>query len=113
MVVVGLVVAGPAVAAVTLLRSGSSVRPNVPLTAGEYNGVALSSGAELLSLRDPDPAGGPPWGLKLIRTTRGLLCVQVGRVLLGTVGALGQDGAFGNDGNFHPFRSTTALDRRA
>ena len=102
-VLVGLVVAGPAVAAVTLLQNGSPVRPGVPLTPGAFNGVALKSGAQLLPLRVPDPASGPPWGLKLIRTTRGLLCVQVGRVAFGTVGALGQDGAFHDDGEFHPF----------
>lgn len=98
-----LVVAGPAVAAVALLQSGSAVKPEGPLTPRAFNGVALRSGGQLLSLRVPDPTNGPPWGLKLIRTTRGLLCVQVGRVAFGTVGALGQDGAFGNDGKFHPF----------
>jgi hypothetical protein len=38
-----------------------------------------------------------------MRTTRGLACLQYGRVLNGTIGALGQDGAFSNDGRFHAF----------
>src|ERR1039457_4012005 len=63
----------------------------------------LASSATPLALRTPDPAGGLPWGMRLLRTTRALLCVQVGRVDFGTVGALGRDGAFGNDGRFHPF----------
>lgn len=102
-VLAALVIAGPAVAAITLLQSGPSVKPDVPSTARAFNGVALKRSAQLLPLRVPDPAGGPAWGLKLTRTTRGLLCIQVGRVAFGTVGALGQDGAFGDDGKFHPF----------
>ena len=41
--------------------------------------------------------------MRLLKTTRGLLCVQVGRVAFGTIGALGRDAAFDNDGRFHPF----------
>jgi hypothetical protein len=105
-VLAALVVAGPAVAAFTLLQSGSSVKPSAPPTPRAFNGVALKRSAQLLSLRVPDPASGPPWGLKLTRTTRGLLCVQVGRVAFGTLGALGEDGAFGDDGKFHPFSAS-------
>lgn len=98
-----LVVAGPALAAVTLLRSGSSVGPNVPPTPTAFDGVAITSSIRLLPLRAPDPAGGPSWGLRIDRTTRGVVCLQLGRIAFGTVGALGRDGAFGNDGRFHPF----------
>lgn len=98
-----LVVAGPALAAVDLLQSGTAVPPSGPQTPRAFNGVALRTGVQMLSLRTPDRAGGPPWGMRLIRTSRGLLCMQVGRVAFGTVGALGQDDAFGNDGRFHPF----------
>ena len=101
--VAALVIGGPALAAVGLLKSGSSVGPGAPLTPNAFNGVALRRSVQLLSLRVPDPAGGPPWAMRLIRTSRGLLCMQVGRVAFGTVGALGRDGAFGNDGRFHPF----------
>src|ERR1700757_2318284 len=35
--------------------------------------------SRLLSLRAPDPGGGLPWGLRLVRTHNGLVCAQVGR----------------------------------
>jgi hypothetical protein len=57
----------------------------------------------VLSLRVSDPAGGPPWGLRIERTTRGLICVQPGRIVNGKIGAIGIDRAFHNDGRFHPF----------
>lgn len=102
-VLAGLIVAGPALAAVGLLRTGSSVGPVVPPTPTALDGVAIPASIRLLSLRVADPGGGIPWGMRLIRTTRGVLCVQVGRVAFGTVGALGRDDAFANDGRFHPF----------
>jgi hypothetical protein len=98
-----LVIAAPAAAAVSLLRSGSSVPASQPLTPRAFNGVGIRSSVRLLALRVADPVAGPPWGMQLVRTSRGLECVQVGRVAFGTVGALGRDGAFGNDGRFHPF----------
>lgn len=102
-VLAALVVAGPALAAVTLLQGGSSVGPDVPETPTAFDGVAIKSSIQLLPLRTADPAGGPPWGMRIERTTRGVVCVQVGRVAFAAVGALGRDGAFGNDGRFHPF----------
>jgi hypothetical protein len=102
-VVAGLLVAGPAIAAVGLLGSGSTVGPIGRPVASVGNGVVVPGGVDLLGLRVPDPAGGPPWGLRLTRTTRGLVCLTVGRVLDGRIGALGRDHAFGNDGLFHPF----------
>jgi hypothetical protein len=55
----------------------------------------------LLAISVPDPAGGLPWGMRIVRTTRGLVCVQVGRLLDGRLGVLGQDGQFDDDGLFH------------
>jgi hypothetical protein len=52
-------------------------------------------------VRAADPDGGPPWGVRVFRSTPGLACVQVGRVYKGKLGVLGQDGAFDNDGKFH------------
>ncbi|MDQ6692465.1 MAG: hypothetical protein M3Z13_06830, partial [Candidatus Dormibacteraeota bacterium] len=98
-----LAIAAPSLAAVGLLQTGSTVGPNVPRTPNAFEGVALKSGIELLPLRAADPAGGSPWGMRLIRTTRGLLCLQIGRAAFGKVGALGRDHAFANDGRFHPF----------
>jgi hypothetical protein len=102
-ILASLIIVGPALAAVSLLPSGSSVGPNVPRTPNAFNGVALHAGVRMLSLRTADPVGGPRWGMRLVRTTRGLLCMQVGRVAFGTIGALGADDAFHNDGRFHRF----------
>jgi hypothetical protein len=102
-VLVGMVVAGPAIAAVGLLRGGSPLGPAVPPSPTTFDGAAVPSSVRLLGIRVPDPHGGPPWGMRLIRTTRGLLCAQVGRVAFGTIGALGRDDAFGDDGRFHAF----------
>jgi hypothetical protein len=62
--------------------------------------------AQLLPVSVPDPAGGLPWGMRIVRTTRGLVCLQVGRLLDGRVGILGQDGAFKDDGLFHELPSS-------
>ncbi len=63
---------------------------------------ALTPGTvRLLPVATPDPHGGPPWGLRVLSTTRGVGCIQVGRLVDGKLGALGQDGAFHDDGRFH------------
>ncbi len=45
------------------------------------------------------------------RTTRGVGCLQVGRLLDGRLVALGQDGAFGNDGRAHELPLSTNVER--
>ena len=65
-------------------------------------GIPVAGGTRLLPLRVPDPAGGPPWGLRVVRTTRGYECVELGRVVNGQLAVLGQDGWFGDDHRFHP-----------
>jgi hypothetical protein len=65
------------------------------------NGVTIPSSARVLPLRFDDPAGGPPWGMRIWKTTRGAECVQVGRIVDGKLGFLGQDESAGNDGRFH------------
>jgi hypothetical protein len=57
--------------------------------------------AQPLPLSVPDPAGGLPWGMRIVQTTRGVVCLQVGRLLDGRLGILGQDGDFKDDGLFH------------
>jgi hypothetical protein len=105
--------AGVALAARALVGVGSPAALEYP----KLSQVILRSGTRLLSLRVADPAGGPPWGMRLIFTTNGPHsrsgrgragsdvahwgCVQVGRIVNGELGVLGQDGAFGNDGLFH------------
>ncbi len=96
-----------ATAAITLAATGviltgspvGTVRAPIA-TAGE--GIPVAGGTRLLPLRAPDPAGGLPWGMRVVHTTRGLICVQIGRVYDGQLGQLGVDGAFHDDGRFHP-----------
>jgi hypothetical protein len=102
--------AGAAFAAKALVGIGNPAPREYP----NFGERVLPAGTRLLSLRVPDPAGGPPWGMRLIFTTArpGSVaktragaahwgCVQVGRVVDGQLGVLGQDGAFHNDGLFH------------
>jgi hypothetical protein len=104
LLVLALVLATAAItlAATGVILTGSPVATiRAPIaTAGE--GVPVAGGARLLPLRAADPAGGLPWGMRIIHTTRGLICVQIGRVHDGQLGQLGVDGAFHNDGRFHP-----------
>jgi hypothetical protein len=97
-----------AVTAVALAASGAltgepvTSRYGAAVSAEEGTGTAVPASAILSDLRVADPAGGLPWGLRIVRTTRDAGCVQVGRVLAGQLGVLGQNGAFSDDGLFHP-----------
>ncbi|HEY4451328.1 MAG TPA: hypothetical protein VGN13_07010 [Solirubrobacteraceae bacterium] len=97
-----MAITGSALAAGGVFQTGASVGPEVPPNPRTDVGVAIPGSARLLALRVADPAGGPPWGLRTIRTTRGLICVQLGRIVGDRIGALGRDGAFKDDGRFHP-----------
>jgi hypothetical protein len=101
-VVLVLATAAITLAATGVILTGSPVGTvRAPIaTVGE--GVPVAGGARLLPLRVPDPAGGLPWGMRIVHTTRGLVCVQIGRVYAGQLGQLGIDGAFHDDGRFHP-----------
>jgi hypothetical protein len=66
-------------------------------------GVVLSGTQRVLGLRVEDGDGGPPWGLRVSATTRGLGCLLPGRVADGRIGVYGRYGAFGDDGRLHPF----------
>lgn len=101
-----LATAAVALAAAGVFAPGSPVGPSVPPVPTANDGAAIPGTVRLLSLRVPDPRGGPPWGLRIVQTTRGETCVQVGRLSYGTIGVLGQDGAFGNDHRFHPFSAS-------
>lgn len=66
-------------------------------------GAPVADSTRMLAVAVPDPSdGGPPWGLRYVKTTRGVGCVQLGRVQDGQLGALGRDHAFADDGAFHP-----------
>lgn len=99
-----LAFAAAALAAAGVFKTGAAV----PTGTGDlthpqagFGGVQPGAVSGILA-RSPDPAGGPPWGLRVIETTRGVACLQVGRVVRGQLGVLGQDGLFHNDGRFHP-----------
>lgn len=103
-VALALVLTGGAIAvAATGLLNGSPV-PEVgeKPTPNVGNGAPAPGGSHLLTLRVADPEGGPPWGMRVVHTTRGSTCVQMGRVQDGQLGQLGIDGAYHNDGRFHP-----------
>ncbi len=90
-----------ALAATGVILTGSPVRPEEALNPNVGVGIPAPGSSQLLTLRVPDPEGGLPWGMRVVRTTRGEVCVQVARVLGTQLGALGIDGEFHNDGRFH------------
>jgi hypothetical protein len=98
-----VVLAGGAIAAAaTGLLTGSPVStPAGPPVPYAGYGVPVAGGSDLVALRVADPEGGPPWGMRIVHTTRGLVCVQMGRVYRGQLGQLGVDGVFHDDGRFH------------
>ena len=102
LVALPLVVAAVAVAATSGILSGEPVKnpPGLHLNPKAGLGVIVGPG-KLLGVRAADPAGGPDWALRIVKTSRGLGCVQLGRLVDGKLGVLGRDGAFGNDGKFH------------
>jgi hypothetical protein len=101
-VAAALVLGGGAVAlAATGVLSGSAVKPEVPLNPAAGNGLPVAGASARLALLAADPGGGLPWGMRIEHTTRGQLCLQVGRVDGAQLGELGLDSAFGDDGRFH------------
>jgi hypothetical protein len=94
-----------------LLAAGRPVAPAFELPAMPTVGLGrtLAPSLALLPLRVADPTGGPPWGMRVIRTTRGLACIQAGRVLDGRLGGIGVGYAFKGDGRFHPFSPADAI----
>lgn len=72
-------------------------------------GAVVPGSVRLLAIATPDPQGGPAWGLRVLSTTRGAGCVQVGRLVDGKLVALGQDGAFDNDGRAHALPVSAAI----
>jgi hypothetical protein len=104
-----LLLAGTAFAASQIIGVGAPVtvtheqgQPSVSTGVGIPVHGATSShpSGQLPAVSAPDPPGGLPWGMRIVRTTRGLVCVQVGRLLNGRLGVLGQDGQSNNDGLF-------------
>ena len=98
-----LLLAAVALAASGVFGAGAPVTSSagfVALTPGE-SGTVISGSVSGVIARASDPAGSPGWGMRTLRTTRGLVCLQFGRLLHDRLGVLGQDGAFADDGLFH------------
>lgn len=98
-------IAGGVALAATIWPTGEPVKPKETFKYTEGLGVPIASSIKLGDVVARDPAGGPPWALRFVRTSRGYGCVQVGRLVRGKLGMLGLDGAFANDGQFHELRA--------
>jgi hypothetical protein len=89
-----VVVAGAALAASGQIELGSpdpAVRHS-PEAAGRGLGVPQPGTSRLLGVRTADPRGGPPWGIRVYRSSRGYRCAQYGRVVGGRLVRIGRDG---------------------
>lgn len=105
-IAVVLVLAGVALASgVIPFGTPAPVSPLQLFTAPTTGDGALTPGTvRMLAVSTPDPAGGAPWGMREFMTSRGLGCIEVGRLAEGKLVAIGQDYAFGNDGRYHVLR---------
>lgn len=101
------------VAAASLLAAGVAFAASridgapVPRSGFPLVGGAAAGTPSVLPVREPDPGTGPPWGLVYYLTkpsgaSAPATCLQVGRIVDGRLGVLGQDGAFSDDHLFHP-----------
>jgi hypothetical protein len=91
-----------ALAATNVIRFGEPATSNHAFSNPHRGlGAILPHSARMLPVTAHDPQGGPDWGLRVLSTTRGVGCIQVGRVADGKLVAIGRDHAFGNDGKFH------------
>lgn len=86
-----LVAAGAALAATGQLDFGPPLDPLGRPGRQDHGGSPAQRG-RLLAVRTPDPAGGPPWGIRTFRSRRGELCAQYGRVVAGRLVALERSG---------------------
>jgi hypothetical protein len=107
--IVSIVLGLGGAAVVGVFKAGTPIGPEVQPSPVSGYGVTVPGSVKLLPFRVPDPGGGPSWGMRVMRTTRGLTCVQIGRVEFGTVGVLGEDGAFADDHRFHPLSDNRFL----
>jgi hypothetical protein len=110
-----LVLTAGALAATDVIHIGAPAeRAGGPFSFSTVRGGGIAAGSErLLAISAPDPAGGPAWGMRVFSTKEGEGCVQVGRLLDGKLGAIGQDNAFGDDGQFHAFSKSSEFAKRA
>jgi hypothetical protein len=111
LIALAFVLAGGALAAGGVIHFGKPAEPPPGDASSPRSGLgSLSRGTQrLLPIATPDPVGGSPWGMRIFSTTRGVGCIQVGRLLEGKLGVLGRDGAFNDDGLFHELRTSALL----
>jgi hypothetical protein len=83
-----------------VIEIGTPASPEFSASRAGYGPLAPGT-SRLLAITTPDPRGGPAWGMRVFSTKRGVGCIQVGRLVDGRLGVLGQDGAFADDGRFH------------
>ncbi len=106
-----LACAAAALAAGGVIELGSPARLPFSTFGGgnarEGTGALVPGTVRTIPIAAPDPAGGLQWGMRVLSTTRGEGCIQVGRLLDGKLGVLGQDDAFGDDGRFHELPVST------
>lgn len=84
--------AATAAATVAALRSTVVSAPDARVVPSDQSSLAGSS--VLTTPRSADPAGGPPWALRLTRSQTGLTCTTVGQVSDGMFGIVGEDQVF-------------------
>jgi|GEM_PF-3249687 hypothetical protein len=102
-----LVLSGAVAYGATVLIGVGSPAPNPPL-------ALTPSSIKLLGLRVADPAGGPPWGIRLAlspsrRGSRPGVAIQIGRIRGRQMGFIGEDNVFHNDHLFHAAGPDSAL----
>jgi hypothetical protein len=104
LLLVALMLAAAALAASGLIGGGAPLKPPRGTSRDPHSGLGVSraGSTQVLPVAVADPAGDPPWGVRYVTTSRGLGCLQAGRLVNGKIGVLGQDGAFADDGRFHP-----------
>jgi hypothetical protein len=104
LVLLAMMLTAAALAASGLIGGGAPLHPPRGTSHDPHSGLGVSraGSVQVLPVAVADPGGDPPWGLRYVTTSRGLGCLQAGRLVDGKIGVLGQDGAFANDGRFHP-----------
>jgi hypothetical protein len=96
-----------ALAAGGVIQIGAPAEPHGSSFSALKGGGVVKGTVRMLGVSTPDPVNGPAWGMRVFSTKRGEGCAQVGRLLVGKLGALGQDNAFHDDGLFHEFNVNT------
>jgi hypothetical protein len=102
-----LIVSASALAASGVIPFGSPAERVPDGNFETQSGRVIPGSVKLLPVTGPDPAGGPPWGMRVFDTQRGEGCLEVGRLEDRKLGAIGADGAFDDDGLFHVLAANT------